>query len=608
MYDKKVNVVFKCYKQFEPFEWTEADIQNQDRLSDSEETGAFELDNDSKIKPEVELKEETDNFIYKADFRGHLQLVSLSHEVPNQCLNHSDSNGQWQDVNSSVQASETGQITLSWQEVSEDSDASQMYRKSKNESSSSVEGRYYIKEEPSENNSQNCSYGQAIPEIYDYSSDTSWHPETDASSQLTNGHNINKNMVLLTQAEKKRLYRLRIKAENPAMWSSIKQKEAARKREQREKRRHIILEMQKAMELAGLPESPDVVNHKLYLEALKESYPEIWEQLINALPATQLRNEQVYNKRTSKSRRNSPKPAKMYKDVIEAQKKRLYRQRMKEERPEMYERQKARDAYARSIQRLMSKKKQLSVKNGCHSESIDADGMEKKLTYLQNVQMEDDNFTDSKFFSLHLMNQMNNQNNSGFENSSGTDVPIAEVQISETSNLPPGADGGNTQSDPSEICDNIPMDIENHSKNSSISIVSDIPNEEKSKESCEAINTSKFSENLTATICSTQSDILWYWNDVKNSQYSEKLTDTHIPDSWIKRPQVLTEEERLQKILKERMHLKEKRKRYRMNMSPERRTEFLETERERLKAYRQKKKAAEAAGVCDANSTACVDQ
>ncbi|KAF8774142.1 hypothetical protein HNY73_016724 [Argiope bruennichi] len=403
MYDKKVNVVFKCYKQFEPFEWTEADIQNQDRLSDSEETGAFELDNDSKIKPEVELKEETDNFIYKADFRGHLQLVSLSHEVPNQCLNHSDSNGQWQDVNSSVQASETGQITLSWQEVSEDSDASQMYRKSKNESSSSVEGRYYIKEEPSENNSQNCSYGQAIPEIYDYSSDTSWHPETDASSQLTNGHNINKNMVLLTQAEKKRLYRLRIKAENPAMWSSIKQKEAARKREQREKRRHIILEMQKAMELAGLPESPDVVNHKLYLEALKESYPEIWEQLINALPATQLRNEQVYNKRTSKSRRNSPKPAKMYKDVIEAQKKRLYRQRMKEERPEMYERQKARDAYARSIQRLMSKKKQLSVKNGCHSES------------------------------------------------SGTDVPIAEVQISETSNLPPGADGGNTQSDPSEI-------------------------------------------------------------------------------------------------------------------------------------------------------------
>ncbi|GBL92245.1 hypothetical protein AVEN_35803-1 [Araneus ventricosus] len=577
--------------------WTEADIQNQGRLSDSEETSAFELDNDSKIKPEIELKEETDNFIYKADFRGHLQLVSLGQEVSNQCLNQSDSNGQWQDVKSSVQSSETGQITLSWQEESEDSNTSHMYRKLKNGSDSSAERVYCIKEEPSENNTQNCSYGQTIPEIYDYSSDTSWNPEADASSQLTNGHNINKNMVLLTQAEKKRLYRLRIKAENPAMWSSIKQKEAARKREQREKRRYIILEMQKAMELAGLPESPDVINQKLYLEALKESYPEIWDQLVNALPATQMRNEQVYNKRTPKSRRNSPKPAKMYKDVIEAQKKRLYRQRMKEERPEMYERQKARDAYARSIQRLMSKKKQLSEKNGCHSESVDPGDMDKKLTYLQNVQMEDDSYVDSKFFSLHLMSHTNNQNNSGLENSPGAEVPLAEVQIPETGNLPPVADGSTTQSDPSEVCDNLPMDSGKHSENPSISIVSDIPNEEKNKESCEVTPISRFSENLSSTVCSTQSNILWYWNDVKNSQYSEKmLTDTHIPDGWIKRPQVLTEEERLQKILKERMHLKEKRKRYRMNMSPERRTEFLETERERLKAYRLKKKATETSG------------
>ncbi|CAL1294929.1 unnamed protein product [Larinioides sclopetarius] len=269
MVNKKMSVAISHVQKNISTGWTEADTQNQGRLSDSEETSAFELDNDSKIKPEVELKEETDNFIYKADFRGHLQLVSLGHEVPNQCLNHSDSNGQWQDVNPSVQSSETGQITLSWQEESEDSNTSHVYRKFKSGSDSSAEGIFCIKEEPSEN-SQNCPYVQTIPEIYDYSSDASWNPEADASSQLTNDHNVNKNMVLLTQAEKKRLYRLRIKAENPAMWSSIKQKEAARKREQREKRRYIILEMQKAMELAGLPESPDVINQKLYLEALKE--------------------------------------------------------------------------------------------------------------------------------------------------------------------------------------------------------------------------------------------------------------------------------------------------------------------------------------------------
>ena len=80
-----------------------------------------------------------------------------------------------------------------------------------------------------------------------------------------------------------------------------------------------------------------------------------------------MRNEQMYIERHSKSRRHSPKPAKMYKDVIEAQKKRLYRQKIKEERPEMYERQKARDAYARSIQRLMLKKK-TAIENGMMAE------------------------------------------------------------------------------------------------------------------------------------------------------------------------------------------------------------------------------------------------
>lgn len=54
------------------------------------------------------------------------------------------------------------------------------------------------------------------------------------------------------------------------MWSAIKQKEACKKREQREERRLILLEMQRAMELISLPETPEVENHKMYLQALKE--------------------------------------------------------------------------------------------------------------------------------------------------------------------------------------------------------------------------------------------------------------------------------------------------------------------------------------------------
>ncbi|GFW78023.1 uncharacterized protein TNCV_134931 [Trichonephila clavipes] len=342
-------------------EWIVESIHNQGKISDSEETIIFELDNDSKIKPEVELKEETDNFIYKTDFRGHLQLVSLTHENSNHCINQTDSNRQWSDMKS---PSKNGLVTISWQEESEDSSPNNLYENFKNCSNES----YHIKDEEAEKDPLGCAYVHSLPEIYDYSSDSTWNPQSDISSQLTKSFKLNKNMILLTQAEKKRLYRLRIKEENPVMWSTIKKREAARKREQREKRRHVIFEMQKALELSELPESPEVVNQKLYLENLKESYPELWSQLINALPATQMRNDQMYNERSSKSRRHLPKPARMYKDVIEAQKKRIYRQRIKEERPEMYERQKARDAYARSIQRLMVKKKCLPEKIQLHSE------------------------------------------------------------------------------------------------------------------------------------------------------------------------------------------------------------------------------------------------
>ncbi|XP_035224614.1 uncharacterized protein LOC118197128 isoform X2 [Stegodyphus dumicola] len=400
-------------------EWADGEKHEQDLRPDSEEANTYEADDDSKIKPEIELKETTDDFVYKADFRGHLQLVNTANVGNNHCrgvevnqagkeltkmssvevvynsprkqdlfskkdddkMNVEDCNRyeqsgeqeQWSTMKSILPNSEDVQeIIVTWEEPLQHSDNNLMYAHVKNMSKESVED-YYVKEEPPENLSQQCNFGQSLPEIYDYSSeieisDSSWEQPFAESSQLHKNVMRNKNMILLTQAEKKRLYRMRIKEENPAMWSNIKKREAARKREQREKRRHILFEMQRAMECADMPDSPDVMNHKLYLEALKERYPELWNQLINALPATQDRNEQLYNERKSKSRRLMPKPAKMYKDVIEAQKKRLYRQRIKEERPEMYARQKARDAYARSVQRLMLKKKGAAKKNGINVE------------------------------------------------------------------------------------------------------------------------------------------------------------------------------------------------------------------------------------------------
>ncbi|GFS32438.1 uncharacterized protein NPIL_21941 [Nephila pilipes] len=593
-------------------EWIEESMHNQGKFSDSEETIIFELDNDSKIKPEVELKEETDNFIYKTDFRGHLQLVSLTHGNPIPNINQTDSNRQWPDVKSS---SKNGLVTISWQEESEDSNTNNLYENLKNGCSEN----YCFKDEDNEKDPLGCSYVHSLPEIYDYSSDSTWHPQSDISSQLTRSLNLNRNMILLTQAEKKRLYRLRIKEENPVMWSTIKKKEAARKREQREKRRHIIFEMQKAMELSELPESPEVVNQKLYLETLKESYPELWSQLINALPATQMRNDQIYNERSSKSRRHFPKPARMYKDVIEAQKKRIYRQKIKEERPEMYERQKARDAYARSIQRLMVKKKRIPHKTELHSKSHDTGEVETELAYLESVKVVENLYVNSKSFPSHLMDHKNNQNDdSDLQNSNNSEVPghiTTEIlsQNPEITTAPTAPGDIDTKSDLSQICDNNPsMDNYNHSKLVSLPIDFNISSHVKSENSQKAIDTSTFSENVSSTACSTQSDILWYWNDVKSNQSSSQDEPGihHIPyASWRKAPQSLTQEERMQKILKEQMNLREKRKQIRMSMSSEKRTEFLEVERERLKAYRLKKKIAEMAMVTTIpNQITCVDQ
>ncbi|KAG8187948.1 hypothetical protein JTE90_027719 [Oedothorax gibbosus] len=156
---------------------------------------------------------------------------------------------------------------------------------------------------------------------------------------------LNRDYILLKEAEKKKILRMKMKTENPAMWCALKEKEAMRKRELREQRKKIMHEMQGAMEATSLlyPDSSEYLDQQMYLDALKERYPEIWNQLINAIPEM----EKVNNDKMTKTRRNNvPKPPKMYQNVIEAQKKRLYRKRMKEERPEMYLRQKAREAFA----------------------------------------------------------------------------------------------------------------------------------------------------------------------------------------------------------------------------------------------------------------------
>lgn len=87
-------------------------------------------------------------------------------------------------------------------------------------------------------------------------------------------------------------------------------------------------------------------------------YPDIWRQLLDALTAAEQRNSDIVEATTSTRKRS--KPVRAYKDIVEAQKKYLYRQRMKLERPDLYEQQKARDSYARSIRRMLKKQLQES--------------------------------------------------------------------------------------------------------------------------------------------------------------------------------------------------------------------------------------------------------
>lgn len=83
-------------------------------------------------------------------------------------------------------------------------------------------------------------------------------------------------------------------------------------------------------------------------------YPDIWRQLLGALSAAETRKTLDLFDATTSARKRS-KPVRAYKDIVEAQKKYLYRQRMKLERPDLYEQQKARDSYARSIRRMLKK-------------------------------------------------------------------------------------------------------------------------------------------------------------------------------------------------------------------------------------------------------------
>lgn len=82
------------------------------------------------------------------------------------------------------------------------------------------------------------------------------------------------------------------------------------------------------------------------------------------MSAAEMRNKELMNEKTMKNSRRLMKPVTMYKDVVEAQKKYLYRQRLKIERPEMYEQQKARETYAKSVKRMMLKAKALAENKG----------------------------------------------------------------------------------------------------------------------------------------------------------------------------------------------------------------------------------------------------
>ncbi|GFW78055.1 uncharacterized protein TNCV_135251 [Trichonephila clavipes] len=83
--------------------------------------------------------------------------------------------------------SKNGLVTISWQEESEGSSPNNLYESFKNCSNES----YCIKDEDAEKDPLGCAYVHSLPEIYDYSSDSTWNPQTDISSQVHLGEGMN---------------------------------------------------------------------------------------------------------------------------------------------------------------------------------------------------------------------------------------------------------------------------------------------------------------------------------------------------------------------------------------------------------------------------------
>lgn len=131
-------------------------------------------------------------------------------------------------------------------------------------------------------------------------------------------------------------------------------------------------------------------------------YPDIWRQLIDALTAAEQRNSDIVEATTSTRKRS--KPVRAYKDIVEAQKKYLYRQRMKLERPDLYEQQKARDSYARSIRRML--KKQLTEsQNIVNNVGSDISNMDNSVN--DNINISDTNI-DSSMNNDSNLNEVHN--------------------------------------------------------------------------------------------------------------------------------------------------------------------------------------------------------
>lgn len=126
-------------------------------------------------------------------------------------------------------------------------------------------------------------------------------------------------------------------------------------------------------------------------------YPDIFRQLVDALTAAEQRNSDIVEAATSTRKRS--KPVRAYKDIVEAQKKYLYRQRMKLERPDLYEQQKARDSYARSIRRMLKKQLQES-QNIVNNVGRDINNMDNSVN-ISDTNIDSNMNTDSNLNEVH---------------------------------------------------------------------------------------------------------------------------------------------------------------------------------------------------------------